>query len=372
MFMTKVHGTAKNVLIVGGILLTLFLLWYFSSILAYVLIAAIISSIGRPVVRFLQRIKIYHFHFSDGTCAVITIILFWCFFISFFNFLIPLIGSEFKEFSNIDMSNVITEIEIPVKKVMDFLGIHDNSINTYDIWGLLKGWLATHSVFSNLTDTFSTIAGAVGNMLIGFFSVSFISFFFLRDEKMFKNGILLFIPQQYEERVARILISIGNLLKRYFIGLFFEVLMVGILITAGMYILGVGFHHAVIIGLLCGLFNIIPYLGPWMGAIVALFIGVAINLHSDFMSVTFPLMGGMVLVVAIVQIIDNVLFQPFIYSSSVKAHPLEIFLVIIIAGTLAGIGGMILAIPVYTILRVVAREFLNNLKIVKALTKNLG
>ena len=370
--MTKVQGTAKNIFIIVGIILAVYLLWYFSSILAYVLISAVVSSIGRPIVKFFKKIKIGRFHLSDGTCAMITLVLFWVFFIGFFNFLIPLIGSEFKEFSNINMSSVLTEIETPVKKVMAFFGVQYNSINDYDIWGLLKDWLSTHSVFSNLTNTFSTIAGAVGNMLIGFFSVSFISFFFLRDEKMFKNGILLLTPRKYEERVARILISIGNLLKRYFIGLFFEVLMVGILITAGMSILGVGFHHAVIIGLFCGLFNIIPYLGPWMGAIIALLIGVAINLHSDFMSVTFPLIIGMVIVVAIVQIIDNVLFQPLIYSSSVKAHPLEIFLVIIIAGTLGGIGGMIIAIPVYTIIRVVAREFLNNLKIVKALTKNLG
>ncbi|MBK5202373.1 MAG: AI-2E family transporter [Prolixibacteraceae bacterium] len=370
--MTKVHGTAKNIFIIVGVILTLFLLWYFSSILAYVIISAIVSSIGRPVVRFLQRIKISHFHFSSGTCAMITLLLFWSFFISFFSFLIPLIGSEFKEFSTIDMSVVLTEIETPVEKVMAFFGVHYNNIDNYDVWGILKDWLTTHSVFLNLTDTFSTIAGAVGNVLIGFFSVSFISFFFLRDEKMFKNGILLLTPRRYEERVVRILISTGNLLKRYFIGLFFEVLMVGILITAGMSILGVGFHHAVIIGLLCGLFNIIPYLGPWMGAIVALLIGVAINLNSDFMSVTFPLMGGIVIIVAVVQLIDNMLFQPLIYSNSVKAHPLEIFLVIIIAGTLGGIVGMIIAIPVYTILRVVAREFLNNLKIVKALTKNLG
>jgi predicted PurR-regulated permease PerM len=134
---------------------------------------------------------------------------------------------------------------------------------------------------------------------------------------------------------------------------------------------GIEFNHAVVIGLFCGMFNVIPYLGPWMGAAVGLLIGAALNINADFMSYTLPLLGLMAVVFLSVQIIDNILFQPLIYSSSVKAHPLEIFLVIMAAGSLAGILGMILAIPVYTILRVVAKEFFDNLKLVRKLTENL-
>ena len=119
------------------------------------------------------------------------------------------------------------------------------------------------------------------------------------------------------------------------------------------------------------MFNVIPYLGPWMGAAVGLLIGAALHINADFMSETLPLLGWMTLVFVSVQVIDNVLFQPLIYSSSVKAHPLEIFLVIIAAGSMAGILGMILAIPVYTIIRVIAKEFFDNMKLVKKITKNL-
>ncbi|MBA3971471.1 MAG: AI-2E family transporter [Bacteroidetes bacterium] len=72
-----------------------------------------------------------------------------------------------------------------------------------------------------------------------------------------------------------------------------------------------------------------------------------------------------------IQLIDAIIFQPLVISNIVKAHPLEIFLVILIAGTLAGIGGMIVAVPVYTILRIIAKEFLNNFKIVQKLTADL-
>ena len=131
-------------------------------------------------------------------------------------------------------------------------------------------------------------------------------------------------------------------------------------------------NHAVIIGFFCGLFNVIPYLGPWMGAIVGLLIGAALNINANFMSQTLPLLGLMTVVFLSVQIIDNVLFQPLIYSSSVKAHPLEIFLVIMAAGSMAGVLGMFLAIPSYTIVRVVAKEFFDNMKIVRKLTENLN
>jgi len=144
-----------------------------------------------------------------------------------------------------------------------------------------------------------------------------------------------------------------------------------LLVTVGLTIVGIGFNHAVVIGLFCGLLNVIPYLGPWMGAAIGVLIGASLNIDADFMSHTLPLLGFMVLVFASVQVIDNILFQPLIYSSSVKAHPLEIFVVILAAGSMAGILGMILAIPVYTILRVIAKEFFDNMKIVKKLTENL-
>ena len=188
---------------------------------------------------------------------------------------------------------------------------------------------------------------------------------------MFSEVIILLVPTNYETKVAHILDSIANLLRRYFIGLIFEVFMVMVLVTLGLTIVGLEFSQAVVIGLFCGMFNVIPYLGPWMGAAVGLLVGAALNIDADFMSHTLPLLGFMVLVFGSVQIIDNILFQPLIYSSSVKAHPLEIFLVIMAAGSLAGIVGMILAIPVYTILRVIAKEFFDNMKLVKKLTENL-
>ena len=368
--MIKVDGKARNILLVAGTLLVLFLIWYFSSIVTYILISAVLSLIGRPVVRFLSGLKIWKVSISTSMSAFITLVLFWIFFIGSFRFLIPLLFNEFEQLSTIDLNTMLKVVEQPIQDLMTLLG-RDVPVDANGFSNMLKEQLGEIVDVSQLSNVFSFIAGTVGELLIAFFSVSFITFFFLQEENMFRDGILLLIPSDYEEKVAKILHSVYYLLRRYFIGLLFEVTIVGTLVCLGLTIVGIGFNHAVVIGLFCGLFNVIPYLGPWMGAFVGIMIGIAINVHADFMSYTLPILGFMLLVFVIVQVIDNILFQPLIYSSSVKAHPIEIFLIIMAAGSVAGILGMILAIPAYTIVRVIAKEFLDNLKIVRKLTESL-
>lgn len=370
--MIQLQGKTRNLFLIVGGIFTLFLIWYFSSIVTYILISAVLSLMGRPIVRSLQKIKIWRIKFSRSFSAFLTLILIWFLFIGFFRFMIPLLVNEFEQLSTIDLETVIEEVEEPVRQFMSFTNSGSNvEMNDQTFMEILKEQLSSKIDFSQLSEVLAFMAGTLGELLIAFFSVSFITFFFLNDENMFKEGILLIVPTEYEQKVEKILHSIYYLLRRYFVGLMFEVLMVMILVTIGLTIVGISFQHAVVIGLFCGLFNIIPYLGPWMGALVGILIGIAINLHSDFMSHTLPLLGFMTLVFAVVQIIDNILFQPLIYSSSVKAHPMEIFLVIMVAGSVAGILGMILAIPTYTILRVVAKEFFTNLKVVRKITENL-
>lgn len=166
--------------------------------------------------------------------------------------------------------------------------------------------------------------------------------------------------------------SIQKLLVRYFVGLLLEVLGVMALNTIGLTIVGLGFSNAVVIGLVTGVLNVIPYIGPMIGVFFGLAVGVVLNLGLDFYDQMLPLLIYMTIAMLLTQLIDNVVFQPFIYGSSVHAHPLEIFLVILMAGSMAGILGMILAIPSYTVLRVVLKEFFNKYKLVKKLTQSLN
>lgn len=370
--MIKVEGKTRNILLIIGAVLLIFLLWYFSTIVTYILISAVLSLMGRPLIRWIRNIKIGRFTISQNFAALFTLLIIWVIFIGTITFLIPLLVNEFNQLSTINLEEIIDEVEEPIGQLLKITGNENTISNNGSFLDIIKNQLGDKIGFDQLTSVFSFLVGAIGEFIIAFFSISFITFFFLKEENLFREGILLFVPTDYEDKVSKILESINHLLKRYLIGIMAEVFMVGSLVTLGLTIVGIGFNHAIVIGVFCGLFNIIPYLGPWMGASLGLLIGIAINLHADFMSYTLPILGFMLLVFAVVQIIDNILFQPLIYSSSVKAHPIEIFLVILAAGSVAGILGMILAIPVYTILRVVAKEFLDNLKIVKRLTRNLN
>jgi predicted PurR-regulated permease PerM len=100
--------------------------------------------------------------------------------------------------------------------------------------------------------------------------------------------------------------------------------------------------------------------------------GVASHINMDFATVVIPLVTYMIVVEAITHLIDNIVFQPVIFSNSVKAHPLEIFVVVLASGFAAGIPGMIFGIPAYTVMRVFAREFFNNFKAIQKLTSSLS
>lgn len=369
--MIQLTGWARNTVLALGLLLTLFLLWYFSAIVTYILISVVLSFLGRPLVRWLMLIKYKRFKIPKGLAAFLTLFTIWVVFISFFRFIIPLLISELETLSQIDFTLVLNSIEEPVLNLMQLFSKDPVAIEERNFLDIITENLGAQIDFSQVSNWFGVIAGTIGELLIAFFSVSFITFFFLKDETMFRDFVLLLVPTSFEENASHILSSVSYLLRRYFIGLLFEVFMVMVLDTIGLSLVGIAFEHAVVIGLVCGMFNVIPYLGPWMGAAIGLLIGAALHINADFMNETLPLLGWMTLVFASVQILDNVLFQPLIYSSSVKAHPLEIFLVIMAAGSMAGIMGMILAIPVYTIIRVIAKEFFENMKLVRKLTENL-
>ena len=370
--MIQLKGRTRNILLIAGAVFFIFLLWYFSAIVTYILISVVLSFLGRPLVHWLSLIHIKKFYLPKGISALIALIGLWALFFSFLRFLIPLLISELETLSQIDIEAVLQSIENPLTRLLQLSGNEPLEVENRPLPDILIEQLSAKINFSQLPDIIAGVAGTIGELLIAFFAISFITFFFLKEKNMFREGILLIVPSELEKKVSHILNSISYLLRRYFIGLILEVFMVMMLDTLGLSLVGLEFNHAVIIGFFCGLFNVIPYLGPWMGAGVGLLIGAAVNINADFMSFTLPLLALMAAVFLSVQIIDNVLFQPLIYSSSVKAHPLEIFLVIMAAGSMAGIIGMFLAIPTYTIIRVIAKEFFENMKLVRKLTENLS
>ena len=359
----------KNIIVGLAIVLFGVLTYYFSYIVAYILIAAVLALIGRPVTRKLQRIKYKKFHISESVAALLTLIILWTLGFGFLIFLIPLVVSEVNQLSSIDIQEVVTYLNNAVNQIKtNFPAIAPNipgggNLENY-ITTQVKGLLNMDMV-SNL---FGSVATVVGNFFLMLFSVSFVLYFFLKEEDLFRSWILVLAPEKFETRVSTSMDKIGVLLKRYLLGILKQITAVMILSIIGYTVVGLGFSHAVVVGIFAGLVNVIPYVGPWIGALFGLAVAVANNLNSSFTDVTLPLMFWIVVVVMVIQFMDNMIFQTIIYSDSIKAHPLEIFFVTLMAGSIAGIPGMILGIPVYTVLRVIAGEFLSEFRIVQRLS----
>jgi predicted PurR-regulated permease PerM len=359
----------KNIIVALAVVLFAFLVYYFSYIVAYILIAAVLSLIGRPLAQKYQKIKYRKFHIGKSFAAFLSLLTLWLGLICFFGFLIPMMASEVNQLSSINIQDVITylnnalaQFKISFPQYASSIPVQGN-LETY-LETQLKGLLNVDEV----SRVFGSLASVIGNIFMMIFSVSFILYYFLREEGLFENWILVLAPVKYESRVSMLLDKISILLKRYMIGMLIQVFSVMVLSTIGFTIAGMGFSHAVVVGVFAGILNVIPYIGPWIGGLFGLVVAVANHLNSSFTEVTLPLMFWVVVVVMVVQLIDNMILQTVIYSNSVKAHPLEIFFVILMAGSIAGIPGMILGIPFYTVARVIAAEFLSEFKIVQQLS----
>jgi predicted PurR-regulated permease PerM len=240
-----------------------------------------------------------------------------------------------------------------------------------ELEAMLKTFWTEHVSIQKVSEWFGSAFTVIGNMLATIVSASFIAFFLLRDKGLFKDIIVAVMPAKYEKQTITIMSDSRKVLSRYFIGLLLELILVMVCTTIGLLIIGLKFNLAITIGFFAGLFNVVPYIGPIIGGVVGLFLGISNSLEMDVYTVILPLMGKMAIVFALVQVLDNNVFQTVIFSNSVKAHPIEIFLVIVLAGSLAGIGGMIMAVPVYSVVRVIAKQFLSHFKVVRSLTQNM-
>ncbi len=349
-------------------------LWYFSSIVLYVLIAGVISLIGQPLMNLLGKIKIKNFILPLSVRAIIVLILFGGLFYFAIRISLPVIFSQAEQFSNINLNDLQEKLNVPLSsldktlKTYHLQSIDYNQINEY-----LTNQVKKFIDVSDISNLFSAIFDALGSFLIAFFAIIFITYFFLTDNKLFYNMILFFIPDKYDDRFLKALIEIQHLLSRYFIGVTLESLLLAILRTLSFtFILGIDFKVSLVISLFSGIINVIPYVGNIIGYIFSVIYVYLAYINMDFYKEMIPLIINLTLIYYVIQLIDNILFQPIIYSKSVKAHPLEIFLVILIAGKVGGILGMFLAIPTYTALRVIANEFFSQYTVVRQITKNLN
>ncbi|WP_298901651.1 AI-2E family transporter [uncultured Psychroserpens sp.] len=358
---TIANGILRAVGIIVAIALILYFFYKIQSVIVYILIAAVISLIGRPIVIFLRR----RLKFRNTIAVVATMLLLVGVFVGIIGLLIPLLVEQGHNLSLLDITALQENIEELYRSGIAYL-----ELNHIDAEKAIKeSKILSNLDYSVIPNFLNSLVSGLGSFSIGLMSVLFIAFFFLKDSNLFEKGILTFIPNEKESKTKRSFTKISDLLSRYFVGLFFQILILFVIYTIGLLIIGV--KNAVVIAFLCALINLIPYLGPLIGAFLMLFLVMTNNLGDSFNDIVLPKIIYTLIVITIAQLVDNFFSQPYIFSKSVKSHPLEIFLIIIIAGLLFGVVGMIVAVPSYTAIKVILKEFLSDNKTVKKLTQGL-
>ncbi len=355
------NGILKSIGFLVSITLLLLFLNQIRTVIVYLIIALILTLIGTPIQSFLKR----RLKFRNTLATVVTILVFILIIAGFVMLFVPLILSQGENLSLLNTGAIEKNIQLLMSEFTVFLENH-----RIDSAALLKKSNLISSLDLNIVPNFlNTILTTISSFGIGFGCILFITFFFLKDKIMFFEVIKKIIPDQHEEKILNSIDKINKMLSRYFIGLLIQLFLIFILYLIVLLVFGV--QNAFIIAFLCGVLNIIPYVGPLIGALFASILTMISNLSGNFQSETLPKSVYIFIGFIIIHLIDSNISQPIIFSKSVKSHPLEIFLVILMAGFIFGIAGMIIAIPLYTMLKVIAKEFLPENKIIQEITKNI-
>jgi predicted PurR-regulated permease PerM len=342
-----------------GIFLLLYFLYAIQSVIVYIIIAGVLSLIARPIIIFLRK----KLKFPNTIAVVFAMVLMLSLLTGLILMFIPLIAEQGKSLSLLE----VDKLQQNVKEIFTEITVYFSS-KGIDVLGELKN-VDILSKFKEIPNFLNAIVATVGSISVGLFSVLFISFFFMKDSQLLKNGVMTIIPNGKEGRFSKSLETINDLLSSYFIGLLLQITILFVLYTLILLIFGI--DNAIVIAFLCALLNLIPYVGPMIGAVIMFVLSMTSNIGQDFQNDILPTTIYVMIGYFIAQLIDNFGSQPIIFSKTTKSHPLEIFLTIIIGGLLFGVVGMITAVPIYTALKVILKEFLSDNKIVKSITKDI-
>ena len=365
---------AGYIIKLGGLAIIVALCLYFKNVLIYIIAAFVVSLIGRPVMKLLRRIKIKGKSAPDWLLAILTILVIIAFLVLIVTQMIPLISNIIRDASALGSTSTVGPN--PIEKVNQWLiGVFPNLDPDFDIAALLIQKVQELVDFGKVGGIVGSVASLVVDLFVALFSVTFISFFFIKEEGLFDRIICALVPDKHELTLNKTLNEIKELLSRYFVGLLIEMIGVALIDFLGLWLIArLDFSYAIGIAFIAGLLNVIPYVGPIIGEVIGVVFGIVLKLGVgaglDVNVWVFALIILAIMLTA--QLIDNFIYQPLIYSTSIKAHPLEIFIVLLMAGHIGGTIGMLVAIPAYTVVRVVAIRFFYRYKIIQRLVPDLS
>lgn len=315
--------------LLGWILLKL------SNLVLFLILALILSYVLDPIVNWLQRN-----HIPRTLAITITLSAVILIFVYASTTVVPILTEQMVQLAKqLDIKNIeliTTRIESQLRTEFDFIPDGFLQENLSQLLNSLFNFEQFSLVFGNLVGVFTEI-------FFGVLVVPFATFFFLKDGAKIRRDLLQLIPNKYFETSLTLIDKIENRLGLYFRSVLLQSFLVAGSSWATLSVAGL--DNSLSVGIAIGLANTIPYFGPIIGYILSVIISILET--GDFSLVLFCLLA-----ILIVQVLDNIVFQPLLFSRSADMHPVAILFIILIGAEIAGILGMLIAIPLATIIRI--------------------
>lgn len=359
----------RSIALVISLVLIAALFWFLSDIVMYAVLAWVVAMLGQPLMRFYQKIKVWKFQVGPNLAAILTLLTFFLSLAALVMIFVPSIIQQVNNLAHVDYAALARTLEKPLLNLQAQLAGYGLMDANVPIEQQLQQRLSNSFEPSTIKNYVTSFFSAAGNIGVTIGSVAFISFFFLQQQGLFVNFLSSLMPSQYDEKVKKALSDIAKNLSLYFRGIVLQMLAFSLMVTLALWALGI--KNALLIGIFAGLLNIVPYIGPLIGMAFGVIFTISSNLDVDFYNEIMPKVLKVVIVFFVCQGIDNNLTQPYIFSSTLKTHPLEIFFMVLIGAKIGGVMGMVLAIPGYMVIRTIASVFLSEFHVVQNLRERM-
>ncbi|MBR4850662.1 MAG: AI-2E family transporter [Tidjanibacter sp.] len=363
-------NTHKYLLGAAALLATVAIFWFFGNIVLYIFIAGVLAIMCQPLVNKIASLRIGKGKLPRWVAAIVGVITMWAVIALFFVLFVPLISGKISDLAQLDYQSMLASLKEPLDSIGLFMHKYFKvDISARSLAEMFDSQIDKFLNIDSLTSIFSSVFSVAGSIAIAAVSISFISFHFMNEEGLFLKILLAIAPAKYEENVTRAVDKITSMLSRYFLGLLLQSTTMMLIISLILICCGFRPQDAFFVGIVEGVFNVIPYVGPWLGFFLSASAGLTF-VTSTGLSIVW-IVAIIAATIAVAQFIDNYFVAPNIYSRQVNAHPLEIFIVTLVAGSCSGILGMFIAIPAYTVLRILGKEFFYHIRLVRSLTSKM-
>lgn len=343
--MYKKFMKIASVFIVSFIILYLGALinWIFYPIIVFlqtlfvpIILSLLLFYISKPFVKWLST-KI------SRTLSILVLYMgFAALIVLLFALIIPEIRDQFTSLVN-SLPMLVREIETLLIQLQE-----SELVQQFNLVDLFKFEESVENLGSTLNSVFNLVAntvsiiGVVISALITLFVVAFLLFYMLKEGDKFPKSIVRFVDNNNKAEVLSVFHDMDQTLGNYIQGLIIVCSSIGFLCYIAFSVIGLEF--ALILALIAMITNVIPYLGPWIGAIPAVIVAL---IQSPILAIS------VIVIIVVIQQVESLFIQPQVMGKKMKMHPVTVLFLVLVAGQFAGIVGMILAVPIYAIGKVI-------------------